>query len=443
MSERQQTIKKEIQLEGYGLHTGNKVSVRIKPAPAGHGVTFQRLDLAGTPVLKPSLDNITIDNSVPRCTTLGKPPVAIHTVEHFMAALYGVGIDNLFVELNGNELPGLDGSAIEFVRAFKEAGIVVQEADRQHLTVREPLAVTRNGASLLILPYDGFKISYTLHYDHPFLKSQYVSLALNAEVFEKELAPCRTFCLEEEARQLLSNGLGKGANYENTLVVGPEGVIKNRVRFDDEFARHKILDFLGDLFLLGRRVRGEVFAVKSGHALNIDLLKKLDKDAKGREQSAFVPSVAVGPGQFLSIEQIMKILPHRYPFLLVDRIVSLEPGKKAVGIKNLTINDNFFRGHFPARPIMPGVLMIEAMAQVGGVLVLTDESHRGKLALFMATDKVKFRKTVVPGDQLVMEVEMVRDRSRTANLIGKAKVAGEVVAEAELMFSYVDENFLD
>lgn len=443
MADRQKTIQQEISFSGQGLHTGNKISVVLKPSPVNQGVIFKRMDLPGTPVIKPSLDNISIDSLVPRCSTLGKPPVAIHTVEHFMAALYGLGIDNLLVELNGNEMPGLDGSALDFVKVIKKAGIVEQEAARQYLVITEPVAVARGGASLMIAPYDGFKISYALNYNHPLLNAQFVNFDLNPETFERELAPCRTFCLEEEAQQLLASGLGKGANYENTLVVGPQGVINNKSRFPDEFARHKVLDFIGDLYLLGRRIRGEVFAVKSGHGLNIALLKRLEKQMKEREWQAFVPPAGGTQGQMIDIHQIMKILPHRYPFLLVDRILSYEPGKKAVGMKNVTINDAFFTGHFPTRPIMPGVLMIEAMAQVGGVIVLTDETHRGKLALFMATDKVKFRRLVTPGDQLVMEVEMLRDRSRTATLLGRGTVAGEVVVEAELMFSFVEADFLD
>jgi len=442
MTERQKTIQQDIVLDGHGLHTGSAVTVRLKPAPVNHGVVFKRTDLPGSPTIVPAVENISIDGSVARCTTIGKAPAVVHTVEHFMATLYGLGIDNLLVELKGEELPGFDGSSLEFVRALKKAGIVEQEAERKYIVIREPIAVNRGGSSLLIVPYEGFKISYSLNYDHPLLKSQFVSMDFKDDMFEKELAPCRTFCLEEEAQQLLSSGLGKGANYENTLVVGKDGVIKNKTRFDDEFARHKVLDLLGDLYLLGRPLRGEVFAVKSGHRLNIELLQRIQKQEKSFAQKGFVPQNNVGGNRQLDIQQIMKILPHRHPFLLVDRIIDLEPGKKAVGIKNVTINDNFFTGHFPTRPIMPGVLMIEAMAQIGGVIVLTGGMHDGKLALFLATDKVKFRKMVEPGDQLVMEVELLRDRSRTATLSGQAKVAGEVVAEAEMMFSFVESDFL-
>lgn len=444
MGQKQHTIRDEVVLSGVGLHTGNRSTVRLKPAAENTGIRFIRVDLPDQPVIPACVESVLSVEKVPRCTSIGRGEgVAIHTVEHLMSALCGLGIDNLVIEIDNNELPGLDGSSLEYFKAIKNAGVVEQVADREYIEIKEPIGVNRDGSSILIVPHEQYKVFYTLNYNnHPFLNSQFYGTVVNEETFECDLAPSRTFCLEEEAKQLQEAGLGKGANYRNTLVVGKTGVIDNTVRFPDEFARHKVLDFVGDLYLLGKPIRGQVFAVKSGHTLNIELMKRISKQKRDYEHSGFIPQYNFGGAKELDIHQIMKILPHRYPFLLVDRIIELEPGKKAVGIKNVTINDNYFRGHFPSRPVMPGVLMVEALAQTGGVLVLTNPEHHGKVALFMAADKVKFRKLVEPGDQLHLEVEVVRDRAKTAALKGVAKVNGEVVTEADLVFSFTDIGFL-
>ncbi len=444
MMPKQKTIKKEVVLKGRGLHTGNPVTVCLKPAEACAGIMFKRVDLPGQPALAPALENVSIDNTVPRCTSLRENDVVIHTVEHFMATLFGYGIDNLMIEIDNNELPGLDGSGKSFLEEIRAVGVLEQEAPRDYIEIREPVSVYNKAASILIVPADEMKVSYALNYDHPLLKAQFFSSVVNPETFERDIAPSRTFCLEEEASELQASGLGKGANYDNTLVVGERGVIQNTMRFPDEFARHKVLDLIGDLYLLGKPIKGHVFAMRSGHTLNIELLKKIHRQY-GRLASppADLSLYAADATAELDIRAIMNILPHRYPFLLVDRIIELETGKRAVGLKNVTINDNFFSGHFPTRPLMPGVLMIEAMAQVGGILMMTNKAHSGKVALFMATDKVKFRKLVNPGDQLRMEVEVIRDRSRTAVLKGISKVGSEVAAEAEMVFSFLDAKFLN
>ena len=442
MSEHQATIKKEFTLSGVGLHTGNQVQVKFKPAPEDAGVNFIRMDLPHHPVLKANALNVLVDDSVPRCTTIGQGPMRIHTVEHLLSVLNGLGVDNIHIEVNGNELPGLDGSGIEFLKAIQKAGLVSQNASRRIFYVKEPLGVECNGCSIFIFPSSELRISYALDYDHPLLKSQFVSLKIDPQSYEREIAPCRTFCLEKEAKELQANGLGKGANFQNTLVVGSKGVIDNKVRFPDEFARHKILDFIGDLYLLGMPIRGHVFATKSGHTLNLRLLKAIVQQKDKYEISGKVASYDLKGKPVFEIQDIMKILPHRYPFLLVDRVMIAEHGKKAVGIKNVTINDNFFQGHFPTRPVMPGVMMVEAMAQAAGVVVLTNEAHRGKLAFFMAADQVKFRRVVVPGDQLVMEVDVLRDRSKTTQLRCIAKVGDEIACEAELVFSFTDASYL-
>ncbi len=457
MIEQQKTIKREFTLAGVGLHTGCKATVCCKPAPADSGISFIRTDLPGRPVIQVDPANIHIDTSIPRCTSIGKGEVVIHTVEHLMSVLCGLGVSNLTVEIDAFELPGLDGSALDFLKAIKKAGIVEQDAPSPCFEIMEPTGVELNGCSIYVVPDKEFKISYVLDYDNPVLKSQFFNATITPQLFEENIAPARTFCLESEAEELKKNGLGKGANYDNTLVVGKQGVIKNAVRFPDEFVRHKVLDFIGDLYLLGMPIRGHVFAVKSGHTLNIQLLKKIyaqkEKYQKRNAVTSFDSAVGLSPKGDLwpsggnkteiDINGIMRILPHRYPFLLVDRVLEIERGKRGVGVKNVTINDNFFQGHFPTRPVMPGVLMVEAMAQTAGVVILTNEAHRCKVAFFLAVDKVRFRRVVVPGDQLVMEVEVIRDRPKTAQVRAIAKVGDEVAAEAEMVFSFTDDSYLD
>ncbi len=433
----QHTIKNAVSLEGEGLHTGNKVKITLKPAPVNTGIIFVRVDLGGAPSVKADISNVLDLKRIPRRTSLGREGLEIHTVEHLMAVLSGMAIDNLIIEINNNEVPGLDGSGLEFIAAIKKAGIEEQNVERKYFLVKEPVWVEDKDSFLAVFPHSGYKISYTLDYDHPILRSQYISLEINSETFEKEISSFRTFVLEEEVEELKKIGLGKGASYENTLVVTEQGVLKNKLRSPDEFVRHKVLDLIGDMNLLGMPIRGNVVAIKSGHPLNIKLMRRLGEQ-KARYELGGVSSGMTFEGKELDINQIMQILPHRYPFLLVDRILSLEGGKRAVGIKNVTINDNFFEGHFPKRPVMPGVLIIEAMAQVGGVLMLSQEEHRGKIAYFMAANNIKFRKTVVPGDQLVLEVEVVKLRSKTGQVHTQALVAGKIVAEADLLFTLVE-----
>ncbi|MBM3243313.1 MAG: 3-hydroxyacyl-ACP dehydratase FabZ, partial [Candidatus Omnitrophica bacterium] len=293
--------------------------------------------------------------------------------------------------------------------------------------------VEEAGSSIMALPFPGFKVSYTLDYNLIERRTEFIELDLSCpEIFKAEVAPARTFCLESEANELKRQGLGLGANYENTLVLTKEGtVINNKVRFPDEFVRHKILDLFGDLSLLGFRLKAHIIALKSGHALNLRLINEIIKQREKYSMNT--------KSQVLEVTDIMKILPHREPFLFVDRIIKLECGRHATGIKNVTINDYFFKGHFPGRPVMPGVIIIEAMAQVGGVMMLSREENRGKLAFFMAIDNVKFRKPVIPGDQLVLEVEALKVKSKTGQVRGRALVDGKVVAEADLMFALMED----
>ncbi len=428
--EKQKTIVREVNFKGIGIHTGNKVNVTLKPANVDSGVTFIRMDIAGRPRIKADIESLIVQKSSRR-SSIGNNQAEVQTIEHLMAALSSLGIDNIDVELDNIELPGLDGSAINFVEALEQAGIVQQEKEKYIYIVKEPITIQEGSSSITVLPSSEFKVSYTLNYDHPMLSSQFLEMVVNTGSFKTQIAPARTFCLESEASQLQSQGLGQGANYENTLVVGKEGVIKNKLRFQDEFVRHKILDLIGDLYLSGCSICGHIVALRSGHSLNLKIAQKI-RQQRTKTQGASNMEEA------LDINEIMKILPHRQPFLFVDRVTHLEKGKRAVGFKNVTMNDDFFRGHFPGRPIMPGVLILEAMAQVGGVMMLASEENRGKLAFFMAIDNAKFRKTVVPGDQLVFEVEAGKMRSKIGSVHGKALVDGKVVAEADLMFALVD-----
>jgi len=436
--DKQRTIAKEVSIKGIGLHTANKVTVTFKPAPVDTGITFVRTDLAGQPVIKAGVEFLLPQTVSPRRSSLGKDSAQIHTVEHVMATLVGLGIDNICIEMDNNELPGLDGSGLKFLEILTAAGIKEQEADRQYFSIKEPIYVEENGSVIIALPSSEYKISYTIKYDHPMLKSGFLEMSITTETFTKELAGARTFCLEEEAQELQRQGLGKGANFDNTLVLGKNGVIKNKLRYEDEFIRHKMLDLLGDLYILGQPIKGHIIALRSGHSLNLKLLKRITQQ-KERSVSSGISTSYTGSGQGeLDITEIMKILPHREPFLFVDKIISLEHGKRAVGIKNVTINDYFFRGHFPGKPVMPGVIIVEAMAQVGGVMMLAPAENRGKIAYFMAINNVKFRKPVVPGDQVVLEIEAGKIKSRTGQIFGKALVNGKVVAEAELMFALAE-----
>jgi len=434
----QRTIKKPVELNGIGLHTGVRVNLKFKPAPANTGINFIRVDIKDSPMIKADITNILSQDKSPRRTSIGINGIEVHTIEHLMAALWAVGVDNVIIEIDGAELPGLDGSAMGFIEMLKKVGVEDQGLPKKAYHIRSPLWAEQDGAMIMVLPDENFKVSYTLNYEHTLLKAQYISLTVDENTFTKEIAAARTFCLEKEVSELRKKGLGKGANYDNTVVVGEGGVIDNKLRFEDEFARHKILDLLGDLSLLGYSIKGHIIAMRSGHPLNVTLVEKINSQREKLQAGGIKAVYVETNGDTLDSMDIQKILPHRYPFLLVDKIIKIEPNKRAVGIKNVTMNEQFFTGHFPGRPVMPGVLIVEAMAQVAGVLMLNKKDNAGKYAYFMSLDNVKFRKTVVPGDQLRLEVEIVKLKSKTGQVHTRALVEGSVVSEADLMFALVD-----
>jgi len=426
----QRTIRNEVEFSGVGLHRGKEVRVRIKPAPPDHGVVFTRVDLEDAPQIPAVPDSILVKE---RRTSLKQGPAEVETVEHLLAAFKGLLLDNLEVEVDGEEIPGMDGSCAPFVELLEKAGVQEQKTPARFFPLKEPVYVREGKRSIVAFPSEeGLSLEY--HLDIPGGPKQAVFWNLGQDGFASELAPARTFCMEEEAAKLKEEGFGQGATYENTLVLRADGTpVENHLRFPDEPARHKVLDLLGDLNLLGMDVGAHVVAHRSGHAQNVKLLRRIYEQVQEAEAS----------GEFrhetsIDIRDIMKLLPHRYPFLLIDRVVELDGFRRAVGIKNVTINEPFFQGHWPEQPIMPGVLQLEAMAQLAGVLLLRKLENTGKLAVLWSIDKVKLRGAVIPGDQLRIEVETVRLKSSLGHVKAKAKVRGKLVAEAQLKFTLVE-----
>jgi UDP-3-O-[3-hydroxymyristoyl] N-acetylglucosamine deacetylase / 3-hydroxyacyl-[acyl-carrier-protein] dehydratase len=440
MTKNQRTIASEISFSGVGLHGGEQATLVFKPAPIGSGIRFVRTDLAERPEIRVDVAN-TSESNQSRRTVLRQGDVTISTVEHVLAAVHGLGIDNITIEINTSEPAEPDGSSAPYVDILRRAGVVEQAEGKQYIEVKSPIGFSENGIEMMALPYDGLKITFTVHYDHPFVGTQYASFDISEDVFAREIAPARTFSLLREVEDLKKLGLIKGGSLENSIVIGDDGLVnKEPLRFPNELVRHKILDLLGDLCLLGAPVRAHIVSLRSGHTTNVRLVRMIKSQFGDQLKSRVGRRIREVPSS-LSIEEIEEIMPHRYPFLLVDRILSLEEGKRVVGIKNVTINEPFFAGHFPGHPIMPAVLIIEAMAQVGGVLLLSMvENPKTKLVYFMAIDKAKFRKPVFPGDQVRFELEMVKLKMNTCKMSGKAYVANDLVAEAELLSILVDRQ---
>ena len=410
--------------------------MRVRPGEPHSGIWFVRADQSPPVRIAASVENV---SKRARRTSLRNGTAAIETVEHFLSACAGLGIDNLQVELTASEVPALDGSSVEFAQKFRSGGICEQDAVREPYVISEVVRVVDADCELVALPpldpkSETLEVSYDLDYGKDStIGRQAYRVVLTPESFEANIAPARTFVLEGEAQEMRAAGLGTHLTYDDILVIGKEGPIENRLRFPDECVRHKILDLVGDLMLLGRPVVGRLIARKSGHSLNHQLVRELRDLEKAQELESFV---ARAPA--LNIQNVQRILPHRYPFLMIDRIIEIEGSKRVVGVKNVTINEPFFQGHYPGDPIMPGVLIIEALAQVGGVLLSQELKHKGKVAVLLSLDKVKFRRAVRPGDQMILEAEALRVRSNSGHVKGRARVAGEVVAEAEIKFILTD-----
>jgi len=432
VSRQQRTISLEAEIEGKGLFTGQSVHLHLKPAEPNTGLVFHRVDLGEGATVTATIEAVA--KRFQR-TTLANGEVCVETAEHLLAALKGLGIDNLVVEIDGPELPGGDGSAADYVRLLRQAGIVEQEAERPVLVVAEPVTVQDGEAIITALPGPAGELAVTFHLDYgpgAVIPPQIFSTRVTPDTFVEELAATRTYILESEVEDLRQRGYGPHATYEDLLVIGPDGPVNNTYRFPDEPARHKILDLLGDLFLLNADLHGRIVAMQSGHALNHRLVRRLLEQAAHTGEA---PPAA--RRQAMDVNQIMEVLPHRYPFLLIDRILSLEDNVRAVGIKNVSINEHYFQGHYPGAPIMPGVLIVEAMAQLSGVVLLRRLEHTGQVAVLLSMDKVKLRKTVRPGDQLRLEAEVAQARQRRAQVNTRAWVGDELAAEAKIRFMLV------
>ena len=449
----QQTLRQGVSYSGTGLHNGNRVNMTFLPAPANTGIRFRRVDLEGRPEIEAKVENVSQTN---RSTTLAKGNAKIQTVEHILATFAGYEIDNAIVELDANEPPIGDGSAREYCKLIESAGIVPLAEKREPFKVTTPLEIQANDTLIAVFPSDRLKVSCTSS-DKNGRFAQFFSLEVTPETWQKEVAHARTFCFFEEIEYLIKNGLIKGGSLENAVVIRDDAVLTTEpLRYPDEFVRHKILDILGDLSLVGRPVCGHIVAVRPSHAANCELARLIQAQMRKplvAVQTFTPPPRAEKPpdpastqeilntvqeGGTLDVVQIMKILPHRYPFLMLDKVTKID-GNKITALKNITVNEPYFQGHFPEHPIMPGVLQLEAIAQVAGILMLRQAENFGKLAYFMSAESVKWRKPVRPGDTLVIDVELTKIRGKIGKAKGVCSVGSETVSEADVTFMLIDK----
>ena len=459
----QRTIGNQTSCVGVGLHTGVESKITFKPASDNFGIRFKRMDVEGCPEIRADIDHVV---DISRGTTIEENGVKIHTVEHALAACVGLGLDNVLIELTEKEPPVMDGSSKDFVEALTKAGIVKQDSPRNYLHIDEAVGYTdaERGVDIHIMPSDQFRITFMIDYESQTLGTQFTTLDQLEKKFATEIAPARTFCFLSEVETLKEEGLIKGGNLDNAVVIvdkdidqneaatlkklfgikkeislGANGTLNGKpLRFENEPVRHKALDLIGDLALLGMPIQGHVIASKSGHAANVELVKRIKKvyEKKILQQKYQKRS---SKDFMFDINAILNLLPHRYPFVLVDRIIDITPGEKLTAIKNVTINEPFFHGHFPNQPVMPGVLVLEAMAQAGALLCLNSiDNPMKKNMFFSALSDSKFRHTIIPGDQLRLEMRLAKFRLGTALLIGKAYVDDKLVAEANLKATVVD-----
>jgi len=435
---KQRTLAREVSVQGTGLHTGEAVTLTIKPAPVGHGIVFKRIDLNGQPEIRPRVDLIT---DLVRNTALTSGHAKISQVEHVLSALSGCGIDNALVELNTSEPPVLDGSAKPFVNMIIQGEPVEQDKEREYFVLDEAVSITDGNRSIIALPCDCLRISCTSADDRG-IHTQHLSLDIDPDTYMTQIAAARTFTIYEEIEELVKMGKIKGGSLDCAVVIRGDKIIsKEPLRFKDEFVRHKILDIIGDIMLLGLPLKAHIIATRPGHNINSQLTRKLaeklEERKKGPKKKAR-PATVLPTETSLDIRRVLDTVPHRYPFVMIDRVVEFIGQDELVAIKNVSFNEPYFQGHYPGNPVMPGVLQIECMAQAAGILMLRKVGNECKTGFFMSCDKVKFRKAVRPGDQLVINAKLTKARGKIGVAECNCTVDGMVVSSGELMFAIVD-----